>query len=76
MSWAAEGVRCRRLNTTDRGCSDSAAESRTRQEIIDLLGRAAVQAQHAEDYHAAARGLGGLEGQADRQVACDAARCR
>jgi hypothetical protein len=35
-----------------------------RQEIVDLLGRAAVQAQHAVDYHAAAFGPGKVEGQA------------
>jgi len=46
---------------------------RTRQEIIDLLGRAAEQAQHAEAYHAAADDPGTLEGRAAQQAACDAA---
>ena len=50
-----------------------APRSRTRQEIIELLGRAAVQAQDAEDYHAAVGGPGRLEGRAAREAACDAA---
>jgi len=50
-----------------------APQRRTRQEIIKLLGRAAVQAQRAEDYHAAVDGPGRLEGQAAREAACDAA---
>jgi hypothetical protein len=46
---------------------------RTRQEIIDLLGRAAEQAQYAEDYHAAAEDPGALKGRAAHQAARDAA---
>jgi hypothetical protein len=45
----------------------------TRQEIIDLLGRAAEQAQYAEGYHAAAADPGALAGQAAHQAARDAA---
>jgi hypothetical protein len=37
-----------------------AARQRTHQEIIDLLGRAVGQAQHAEAYHAAAADAGRL----------------
>jgi hypothetical protein len=50
-----------------------ASQNRTRQEIVELLGRAAVQAQHAEEYHAAVGGPGRVEGKAARQAACDAA---
>jgi hypothetical protein len=50
-----------------------APQRRTRQEIIKLLGRAAVQAQLAEEYRAAVGGPGRLEGQDARQAACDAA---
>jgi hypothetical protein len=50
-----------------------APQSRARQEIIKLLGRAAVEAQHAEDYHAAVNGPGRLQGKAARGAACDAA---
>jgi hypothetical protein len=50
-----------------------APQSRTRQEILELLGRAAVQAQQAEAYHAAVGGPGRVEGQAARQAACEAA---
>jgi hypothetical protein len=46
---------------------------RARQEIIELLGRAAEHAQYAEDYHAAAADPGALEGRAAQQAACDAA---
>ena len=45
---------------------------RTRQEIIDLLGRAAIQAQHAEAYHDAAADPGVLKGQSAQQAASDA----
>lgn len=45
---------------------------RTRQEIIGLLGRAAVQAQHAEAYHDAAADPGALKGQSAQQAAADA----
>jgi hypothetical protein len=45
---------------------------RTRQDIIDLLGRAAVQAQHAEAYHEAAVDPGALKGQSAQQTASDA----
>ena len=46
---------------------------RTRQQIIDWLGRAAEQAEHAEIYHAAAANPGGLEGRLARQAGHDAA---
>jgi hypothetical protein len=46
---------------------------RTRQEIIDLLARAAVQAQSAEAYHAAAADPRAVKGPAAQQAACDAA---
>jgi hypothetical protein len=46
---------------------------RARQEIIELLGRAAEHAQYAEDYHAAAADPAALEGRAAQQAACDAA---
>jgi hypothetical protein len=46
---------------------------RTRQEISELLGRAAEQAQHAEAYHAAAASPGLVQGQAAQQAARDAA---
>src|SRR2546430_388089 len=50
-----------------------APRQRTRQEIIDLLGRAEVQAQHAEAYHAAAADPGAVKGRAAHQAACVAA---
>jgi hypothetical protein len=50
-----------------------ASREQTRLEIIDLLGRAADQAQHAEAYHAAAADPATLEGRATHQAACDAA---
>jgi hypothetical protein len=50
-----------------------APQSRTRQEITELLARAAAQAQHAEAYHGAVGGPGRVEGRAARQAACDAA---
>jgi hypothetical protein len=50
-----------------------ASRERTRPEIIDLLGRAADQAQHAEAYHAVAADPGTLEGRAAHQAARDAA---
>jgi hypothetical protein len=43
-----------------------------RQEIIDLLGRAAEQAEAAEVYHGAAANPGLLEGQPARRAAFDA----
>lgn len=46
---------------------------RTRQEIIDLLGRAAEEADHAEMYHQAAGDPRALKGRAADQAACDAA---
>jgi len=46
---------------------------RTRQEISELLGRAAEQAHHAEAYHDAAADPGLLQGQAAQQAARDAA---
>jgi hypothetical protein len=46
---------------------------RTRQEIIDLLGRAAGAAKRAEMYHEAARDPAALKGRAADQAACDAA---
>jgi hypothetical protein len=46
---------------------------RTRQEIIELLARAAEQAQHAEAYHAAAADPAALKGRAAHQAARDAA---
>jgi hypothetical protein len=49
-----------------------AVAERTRQEIIDLLGRAAVQAQHAEAYHDAAGDPGALKGPSAQQAASDA----
>ena len=49
------------------------SRERPRPEIIDLLGRAADQAQHAEAYHAAAADPATLEGRAAHQAACDAA---
>jgi hypothetical protein len=45
---------------------------RTRQEIIDLLGRAWVQARHAEAYHDAVGDPGALKGQSAQQAALDA----
>ena len=45
----------------------------TRQESLDLLGRAAEQAKHAEDYHATAAAAAVLQGRAAHQAACDAA---
>jgi len=50
-----------------------APREHTRQEIIDLLGRAAEQAEHAEAYHAAADDPAALKGPAAHQVARDAA---
>src|SRR3984885_2563365 len=50
-----------------------APRARTRQEILDLLGRAAEQAQHAEAYHAAAIDAGTLKGRLAHQAARDAA---
>ena len=50
-----------------------AAQGRTHQEIIDLLGRAAAHAKLAESYHAAAADPRALKGPAARQAACDAA---
>jgi hypothetical protein len=51
-----------------------ARRDHTRQEIIDLLGRAAEQAQHAELYHdAAADPTAVVQGLPARQAACDAA---
>jgi hypothetical protein len=46
---------------------------RTRQEIIDLLGRAAGEAKRAEMYHEAARDPAALKGREADQAACDAA---
>src|SRR6202048_2679636 len=46
---------------------------RARQEIIELLGRAAVQAQSAEAYHAAAADPKAVKGREAQQAACDAA---
>jgi len=46
---------------------------RTRPEILEMLGRAAEQAQHAEAYHAAAADPGLVQGQAAQQAARDAA---
>jgi hypothetical protein len=46
---------------------------RTRQEIIELLARAAVQAQSAEAYHGAAADPRAVKGPAAQQAACDAA---
>jgi hypothetical protein len=46
---------------------------RTREEIIDLLGRAAEQAQRAEFFHAAAAHPGAVQGQEVHQAARDAA---
>lgn len=45
----------------------------TRLEILEVLGRAAEQAQHAEAYHAAAADPGLIQGQAAQQAARDAA---
>src|SRR5271170_339650 len=45
----------------------------SRDEIIEWLGRAGEQAQHAEAYHAAAADPAALEGRAAHQAACDAA---
>jgi hypothetical protein len=49
------------------------APRRTRQEINQLLGRAAAEAEHAEAYHAAAADPGALTGQSVRQAVRDAA---
>jgi hypothetical protein len=46
---------------------------RTRQQIIDLLGRAADEAELAEVYHKAARDPRAVEGPIAREAACDAA---
>jgi hypothetical protein len=47
---------------------------RPRQQIVELLARAAVQAEHAEAYHAAAAAdPGAVKGEEARQAACDAA---
>src|SRR6516162_6486153 len=46
---------------------------RTRREIIELLARAAEQAEHAEAYHAAAADPGAVKGRAAQQAARDAA---
>jgi hypothetical protein len=45
----------------------------TRQDIIDYLGRAAEEAQHAEAYHANAANPRALQGRAAHQAARDAA---
>jgi hypothetical protein len=45
---------------------------RTRQEILNLLARAAVQARYAEAYHDAAGDPGALKGESAQQAACDA----
>jgi hypothetical protein len=45
----------------------------TREEIIDLLGRAAEQAQHAEFFHAAAAERDAVQGAEVHQAARDAA---
>lgn len=50
-----------------------APRTRTRPEILELLGRAAEQAKHAEDYHAAAASPAALQGRAAHQAARDAA---
>jgi hypothetical protein len=47
----------------------------TRQEIIDLLGRATVQAQRAEDYHEAAADPAALKGQAPIRRHATPLRC-
>ena len=49
--------------------------TRTRQEIIDLLGRAAWEAERAEVYHEAAADPRALKGRAAQQAACDAPPC-
>lgn len=50
-----------------------ARRDHTKQEIIDLLGRAADQAQHAEVYHDAATDASTVRGPAAHHAACDAA---
>src|SRR3984957_17417201 len=72
-SVGAATPRCRATVETSRKESAMAPRMPTRQEILELLGSAAEQAKHAEDYHAAAADPAGLQGRAAHQAARDAA---
>src|ERR1700722_16325155 len=71
-SVGAATPRYRATDEASRKESAMAPRMPTRQEILELLGSAAEQAKHAEDYHAAAADPAGLQGRAAHQAAREA----